>query len=129
MRSPFLVIQFVGSRTENTRCSSRDSSAIFRKHVSAYLCHTSLLLPDQAGSHTKITVSNESTINWSTKLHLFLYRFVSSLKFDNRSASTKPKDKPRNASVPKTFEFVIEAAAKVGLQLSTNCRYYESERE
>ena len=123
-----LANQLVDSRSESTRYPSCDCSAVFRKHVKVFLCPITRLLLVQNGSNTKITVSQNLKLVWSTKLHLFLYRFVSSLNFSDRNASTKRKDKLLSAPVSKTFEFAVDACANVCLQLSADCRYYSRAR-
>ena len=51
------------------------------------------------------------TLVWSTKFHLFLYRFISSLKFSDN-----------NEKNSKNIEFEIDKSAHIYLQLATDCR-------
>lgn len=71
----------------------------------------------------KISVSNDMTFIWSTKLHLFLYRLRAALK------STEKKNEMlvnQTETTRNNIQFEIDACAHVYIQLSTDCRYIEN---
>ncbi|CAF1319950.1 unnamed protein product [Adineta steineri] len=76
-------------------------------------------------STIKITVSHDMILVWSTKLHLFLYRFMSSLKLNNEKMKTVSNDNESNKQTTKNnIEFNVDAFAHVYLQLSNDCKIH-----
>ncbi|CAF1993052.1 unnamed protein product [Rotaria magnacalcarata] len=75
-------------------------------------------------NHTiKVSIPHDITLLLSTKLYLFLYRILSSLKFSGGKIKTVTNDDNSNIqSVPSNIEFNIERSTHVCLQLSNDSR-------
>ncbi|CAF0759960.1 unnamed protein product [Adineta ricciae] len=82
----------------------------------------------QKTSMIKISIPYDITISWSTKLHLFLYRFVSLLKSISEKTKTVPSGTTDNSDPLQTTKsnitFEIETCAHVYLHLSSDCRIH-----
>ena len=67
----------------------------------------------------------DTTIVWSTKLHLFIYRLILSLRSndDNLNSSSNIDHTTTSTKTFKTIEFEFENCARVYLQLANDCRY------
>jgi hypothetical protein len=68
----------------------------------------------------KISVPNDITFVCSTRLYLFLYRYISSLNFNDgqiQTVSNEPK------TIKNTIDFEIDTCAHIYLQLSNDARY------
>lgn len=77
----------------------------------------------QTNAAIRISIPYDMTLVWSTKLHLFLYRYVSSLKSSAPMARTGANDNQTAAPSKAQFEFEIDACAHVYIQLSSDSRY------
>jgi hypothetical protein len=75
----------------------------------------------------KISIPNDVTLVWSTKLHLFLYRLLLSLQVNDEKMQTLSNDNNKKTeTIVNHIEFEIDTCAHVYLQLSNDCRYIQS---
>ncbi|UJR27464.1 hypothetical protein I4U23_008751 [Adineta vaga] len=82
----------------------------------------------RTNSTIKISIPHDITLVWSTKLHLFLYRYVASLKsyeekIPSESNTTNDNDNTLRTS-KNNIQFEIDACAHVYLQLSNDYRIH-----
>ncbi|CAF0826292.1 unnamed protein product [Rotaria sp. Silwood1] len=72
----------------------------------------------------KISVPHDLTFVLSTKLYLFLYRYISSLKFNNDKTTivSNNDDNNKNQTIANDIEFKVDKCAHIHLQLSTDSR-------
>ncbi|CAF4617966.1 unnamed protein product, partial [Rotaria sp. Silwood2] len=76
----------------------------------------------------KISLPHDLTFVLSTKLYLFLYRCISSFKFNNGKTTTVSNSDDNNnksKKIANDIEFKVDKCARIHLQLSTDCRYIE----
>jgi hypothetical protein len=70
-------------------------------------------------------IPNDITLVWSTKLHLFLYRYILSLKLNDQKKQIISNESDNTHTGVNNIEFEIETCAHVHIQLSNDYRYIE----
>ena len=118
-----LAIRIVVFRSENLWYSTSPNWSFYRKF--SLLCSSRKIFFQsfQIDATTKIIVPLDVNLVWSTKVHLFFYRFVSMWNTTNdQEQNLKEKQISTSSKTNHTVMLNLEKTAHVSFQLSNDCR-------